>query len=64
MKDFTKKELTGYVRPRQGMGHCVEFCLGRLFSDTKHCISEEVVDGLTFEEIIGALLTVQDEVTR
>jgi hypothetical protein len=34
--------------------------LGQLFADEKRSIHEEVVPGLTFEELIGALLMGRD----
>jgi len=33
----------------------IAFCLRRLYADRKHTISQEVVYGLVFEELIGAL---------
>jgi hypothetical protein len=42
------------------MAEAVDFCLRQLYCDRRHCIDEEVVAGLTFEELIGALLLSRD----
>jgi hypothetical protein len=36
------------------------YCLKRIFKDRDHRATDEIVDGLTFEELIGALLLAGD----
>jgi hypothetical protein len=38
----------------------LSFCLDRLFADETHHLGDEVVQGLSFEELIGALLQGRD----
>ncbi|KKK59178.1 hypothetical protein LCGC14_3037000 [marine sediment metagenome] len=59
MKDFHKTVLED-SRPNKLVEETVSFCLERLYLDKKHRIEDEVVDGLTFEELIGCLLQVRD----
>jgi len=61
MKDYNRSELED-GRPEKNAGDCIEFCLKQLYADRKHFITDEVVSGLTFEELIGALLLAKDEV--
>lgn len=68
MKDYPRKNLieayetnpTFFETPKDP----VKFCLNRLFQDKQHSIFDEVTDGLTFEELIGTLLSVQDYMTN
>jgi hypothetical protein len=59
MRGRTKRELES-ARPTIDTLEAVDFCLQQLFRDRRHCIDEEVVAGLTFEELIGALLLSRD----
>ena len=59
MKDYQKEELIG-TRPKDSAEHCINFCLDALFEDKKHYFTQDVCKGLTFEELIGALLLAQD----
>jgi hypothetical protein len=59
MKDCTKKALSA-TRPTKTAKETVSFCLSQLFKDKTHMIEDEIVKGLTFEELIGALLLAQD----
>lgn len=61
MKDFTEKELRD-GRPSLLLADTVSHCLKRLFQDRRHSFMGKVVDGLTFEELIGCLLQVEDMV--
>jgi hypothetical protein len=47
-------------RPDLTEGQTIGYCLKCLFADKKHKISDEVVSGLNFEELIGALLQAED----
>jgi len=59
MKGRTKRELES-DRPTIDTAEAVDFCLRQLYRDRLHRIDEEVVVGLTFEELIGALLLSRD----
>ena len=59
MKDFTKKELEE-GRPNLSTEEAVVFAFDRLFEERTKNTSDEVVRGLTFEELIGALLLARD----
>ena len=60
MKDILEETLRS-SRPKVGGKFAVQHCLHHLYKDNKHCLEEEIVKGLTFEELIGALLLAQDE---
>ena len=62
MKDYTKKQLQS-SRPDKSSLECVEFCLKQLFKDKTKLLGDEIVDKLTYEELIGTLLLCQDELT-
>jgi len=61
VKHYTKKELIAAFDKGRGFSvrKSVNFCLSRLYKDKKHSLEEEIVDALTFEELIGALLGAQ-----
>jgi hypothetical protein len=59
VKDYTKAELE-VGRPPESSLRLAEFCLERLYSDHEHSLDDLVVNGLTFEELIGALLKLRD----
>jgi hypothetical protein len=59
MKDASKRLLTLY-RPTITAEEAINFCLDRLFEDKEKKVGYEVVKGLTFEELIGALLLAKD----
>jgi hypothetical protein len=61
MKDFNERIMRN-VRPNLPANRVVKYCLDRLFLDQEHKTSDEIVSGLTFEEIIGALLMAEDAV--
>lgn len=63
MIDFTKKQLLE-SRPAQSVDETIGFCLERLFEDHKHYMTDEICRGLTYEELIGALLQAQDEALK
>ena len=60
MKDYSREQLED-GRPSQDAQYLVNFCLDRLYADRGHVLNDLVVKGLTFEELIGALLKVRDE---
>ena len=61
MLDYSQAELeTG--RPTLSAPQGIDFCLDRLYADNRHTLSNMVVDGLSFEELIGALLIARDEI--
>lgn len=59
MKVHTR-ELLESGRPKQTPAETIGYCLERLFEDRDHLLSDEVVKGLQFEELIGALLQARD----
>ena len=63
MKDYTQKELER-SRPSVDTEDAIAYCLECLYRDTKHTLQQEVVDGLTFEELIGALILAKHDVRK
>ena len=61
MIDYTQSEIENN-RPEKSVYECINFCLSRLYKDRKHRVTDEVVNGMTFEELIGALLLAKDEI--
>ncbi len=59
MKDHSKTSLES-SRPRVTAFEAITFCLDRLYEDKTKEICDEVVDGMIFEELIGALLMARD----
>jgi len=59
MKDYSKKSLEK-TRPSASGIETVDFCLGQLYADRKHRISDLVAGICTYEELIGALLLARD----
>lgn len=59
MKTHTKEQLEA-SRPQVEKEDAIQFCLDRLYEDKEHYIEDEVVKGLTFEELIGALLLAKE----
>lgn len=47
-------------RPEMDIADALGYCLSRLYADHAHTTDEEVVYGLTYEELIGALVHAQD----
>jgi hypothetical protein len=64
MKNITKRELERIWReeiatirhPERYLGESTDYCLRHLFRDRKHCVEDEIVSGLDFETLLGALL--------
>ncbi len=68
MKGFSREDLNG-GRPDLSTREAVLFCLDQLFDDSTHVVTDAVAlsNGevlLTYEELIGALLLVSDEMGR
>lgn len=59
MKDFTQIDLEA-TRPDTNVNDTIAYCLNRLYADQTHTVGEEVVPGLSFEELIGTLLQARD----
>lgn len=55
MKGTARKTLEG-SRPDGPAADRIRFCLKLLYDDRTKTIDDEVVGGLNFEELIGALL--------
>lgn len=63
MKDMTQADLESN-RPKLDVREAIDFCLERLYADRVHETTHAVVDGLTYEELIGALLLARDAIAR
>ena len=61
MKDFTREQLEAH-RPSLEPSEAIEFVLETLYKDDTRTVSEDVVRGLSFEELIGALLLARDDI--
>ena len=59
MKDVPRHMLI-MNRPTIDLHEGIRFCLESIFDDKEHYISDEIVKGLTFEELIGVLLLARD----
>ena len=59
MIDYSK-ELAS--RPDKDAIDCVNYCLQQLCADKTHEVTDEIVNKLTFEEVIGALLLAKDKI--
>lgn len=59
MKDCGRKSLEA-GRPQVSALQAINHCLEALFLDKKRSIHEELVESLTYEELIGALLMARD----
>lgn len=55
MKDYTESALRDSW-PQKDLDDTLAYCLKKLFQDNKHTLGQEIVKGLTFEELIGTLL--------
>ncbi|MEI7832426.1 MAG: hypothetical protein WCJ56_04425 [bacterium] len=62
MKGYTVKEMKAFenLRPETDVESNIDFCLNLLYKDNKHSTSDDVVAGLTFEELLGTLLQARD----
>ena len=63
LKGYSREALEEN-RPSISAAHGIAFCLERLYEDNAHSIDEEVVRGLTYEELIGSLLLSRDAQTE
>ncbi|MHC5541061.1 hypothetical protein ACYOEI_22800 [Singulisphaera rosea] len=59
MKDFDRETLEGN-RPGDPPIQTISYCLEELFNDKTKSTKDVVVGGLSFEELIGALLQARD----
>ena len=59
MKGYTQEQLEA-ARPNRALTDCVSYCLDALFADKEHEPSDLVVEGLTYEALIGTLLLARD----
>ena len=59
MKDTTKEMLES-ERPNHSASHCINHALEALYNDDTKRLDDEVVSGLTYEELIGTLLLAKD----
>lgn len=61
MKDV-KKVVAEASRPNDGALHSVKFCLKQLYADREKIVKDEVAKDLTYEDLIGALLSARDAI--
>ena len=59
MRNVTKETLENY-RPEVSAESAIDYCLERLYADERHHTGDVVSSGLTYEEVIGALLMARD----
>lgn len=59
MKDLSEEEMRS-SRSQFSLSHTVAHCLTQLFADQEHNFNDEIVKGLSFEELIGTLLLAED----
>jgi hypothetical protein len=59
MKDYDQKELES-GRPNIELLEGLEYCLNALYRDNTKNFTDKIVDGLTYEELIGVLLLAKD----
>ncbi|MFA5154176.1 MAG: hypothetical protein WC554_16620 [Clostridia bacterium] len=55
MKDLTKWTSECEVMDLSEGEDWLDFCIKKLLSDRRHKLADEVIHGLTFEELFGAL---------
>lgn len=56
MKEYYTSWKNDDARPEVGTIEAIEYCLDTLTKNDKVSFTDEIVYGLTFEEVIGALL--------
>ncbi len=54
------QEVLESSRPNMCADESIDFVLERLYKDKEHNIEDEIVNKLTFEELIGTLLLAKD----
>lgn len=65
MRGLTKEQLESATIPDDPyILDKIEHCLRALYEDKKHNIEEEIVRGLSFEEVIGTLIQARDEINN
>ena len=62
MRDFSKKELEEAQTHGKDIEEDLTWCLETLYRTKKYGVLEEVVHGLTFEELIGILIEARESV--
>ena len=60
MKQMSRDELLQIPRPDCDPLILVDFCIDMLDEDKNHHITREISKGLTYEDLIGTLLSVRD----
>lgn len=58
MKHFSREDLEA-IRPEHDPADLIDYCLDRLIEDQKHVLSQDIVKGLTYEDLIETLLSVR-----
>ncbi len=60
MKQMSRDELLQIPRPDVHPMVMVEYALDRLHDENRYHVSREIARGLTYEDVIGTLLSVRD----
>lgn len=63
MKYIAKEEMVG-IEPHQNPLLLIEYCLDRLADDRKNTMNQDVVRGLTFEDLITTLVSADVSIRR
>lgn len=61
MKDESQETIESAL-PDMYAEDAVDFALKKIYKDDQRCLEDEVVDGLTFEELVGALRLAQEHI--
>ena len=61
MLDHGRADLEG-IEAEVSIEEAIEFCLRKMDEDKAHTVGQEIVKGLTFYEVIGALILARDAV--
>lgn len=65
MLDVSQEELeSGISNTKIDAESSVGFVLKKLYEDKEHGVEDEVVNGLTFEELVGALLLAKEHINN
>lgn len=59
MRDISKSEAE-WARPSIPARQAINFCIRKLLADDEKSRTDEVVEGLTYEELLGALMLAKD----
>lgn len=58
MKYFSREDLEA-INPQHDPADLINYCLDRLIEDRKHFLNQDIVKGLTFQDLIETLLSIR-----